>query len=82
MISIFFLFNLQLLRAAGRGEVQGEDEEGYMKREGMIWGIEQGAHCNIPNMNPLFFFYIYITLVKRLSKRKNNAVTHCHAQGW
>lgn len=55
MISIFFLFNLQLLQAVGQEEVQGEDEEEYMKKEGMIRSIKRGAHCNLANVYPFCF---------------------------
>lgn len=60
MISIFSVFNLQLLRAVGRGEAQGKDREDYMKREGMIWGIKQEAHCNITSVFFLVVFFFTI----------------------
>lgn len=58
--------------------MQGKDEEDYMKREGMIWGIKQEAHYNMTETHLLFFFFFTISHWFKKNKRpskKNNAVT-------
>lgn len=37
-----------------QGEVQGEDEEDYMKKEGMIGSSNDGMHCEPTNRYPSY----------------------------
>lgn len=61
--------NLQLLLAVVQGEVQGEDEEDYMKKEGMIRSSKHGSHCR---NNRLYFSPVYYSIkLSRFPKLTN-----------